>query len=192
MKNQNEKTIIQGKFSNVNTLSVIFGIFSLIGITVGFVLVNEYTHLGRYADERHIIGMIIAFGLSAFFIAAAIISYQVMNNCEIIVTNKKVTGKIKFGQRVDLPIHQISSVGQGWFKSLSVATSSGTIRFWLLKNRKEIFTAISDLLNPPQNQTQIINHSSTADELKKYKDLLDNGAITQQEYNEKKKQLLDL
>lgn len=40
--------------------------------------------------------------------------------------------------------------------------------------------------------TEIRNQSSQADELKKYKDLLDSGAITQEEYEEKKKQLLGL
>ncbi len=34
--------------------------------------------------------------------------------------------------------------------------------------------------------------SSTADELKKFKELLDSGAITQEEYDAKKKELLDL
>ena len=36
------------------------------------------------------------------------------------------------------------------------------------------------------------NDSSQADELKKYKELLDNGVISQEEFNVKKKQLLDL
>ena len=34
--------------------------------------------------------------------------------------------------------------------------------------------------------------TSSADEIKKYKDLLDSGAITQEEFDAKKKQLLDL
>lgn len=40
------------------------------------------------------------------------------------------------------------------------------------------------------NETQV--EVSDADELKKYKDLLDSGVITQEEFNEKKKQLLDI
>ena len=46
----------------------------------------------------------------------------------------------------------------------------------------------------PQPQ-QIINNiqeTSNADELKKFKDLLDSGIITQEEFDEKKKQLLGL
>ncbi len=35
-------------------------------------------------------------------------------------------------------------------------------------------------------------NSSNIDELKKYKELLDMGAITQEEFNKKKKELLNL
>ncbi|MBR3588760.1 MAG: SHOCT domain-containing protein [Clostridia bacterium] len=38
----------------------------------------------------------------------------------------------------------------------------------------------------------IQENNSEADELKKYKDLLDNGVITQEEFDAKKKQLLNL
>ena len=40
--------------------------------------------------------------------------------------------------------------------------------------------------------TNSITSSTNADELKKYKDLLDSGAITQEEYDIKKKELLNL
>ena len=39
---------------------------------------------------------------------------------------------------------------------------------------------------------EVQNTVTNADELQKYKDLLDNGAITQEEFDEKKKQLLGL
>ena len=46
----------------------------------------------------------------------------------------------------------------------------------------------------PQTSTSIVTTSKTsnADELKKYKDLLDSGVITQEEFEAKKKQLLGL
>lgn len=43
-----------------------------------------------------------------------------------------------------------------------------------------------------EKSTTIIQQTSAADELKKYKELLDMGAITQEEFDEKKKQLLGL
>ena len=39
---------------------------------------------------------------------------------------------------------------------------------------------------------QPVNNVSAADEIRKYKELLDMGAITQEEYDAKKKQLLNL
>ena len=43
-----------------------------------------------------------------------------------------------------------------------------------------------------KKETAKLQKSSGADELKKYKDLLDSGVITQEEFDAKKKQLLDL
>lgn len=40
--------------------------------------------------------------------------------------------------------------------------------------------------------SQVTNSISSSDEIKKYKDLLDSGAITQEEFDAKKKQLLNL
>ena len=42
------------------------------------------------------------------------------------------------------------------------------------------------------HKVEIVKEASTADELKKYKELLDSGVITQEEFEEKKKQLLGL
>lgn len=45
--------------------------------------------------------------------------------------------------------------------------------------------------NPNKGTTTIIeNHDSAADELKKYKELFDSGAITNEEYEQKKRELL--
>ena len=38
----------------------------------------------------------------------------------------------------------------------------------------------------------VVQQNNAADELKKFKELLDMGAITQEEYDAKKKQILDL
>ena len=57
------------------------------------------------------------------------------------------------------------------------------------------FAKRSSLIAGSENKATVINNiteSTNADELKKYKDLLDNGAITQEEFDEKKKQLLNL
>jgi len=123
-----------------------------------------------------------------------------MRSYEMTVTDKRVYGKTAFGKRVDLPIDSISAIGSRWPKGIAVATSSGKIAFLIIKNRDEIRDCISGLLIERQQRaatapTTTIKQEipqSNADELKKYKDLLDQGVISQEEFDAKKKQLLGL
>lgn len=193
-----ERKIIDGTFSKSNILVVIFGIIASIFMIIGCVQLEEYNAYSGYNvygyGEEYPIFFVIAF----ICVGIAVLTYFIMNKCELSLTDKRVYGKIKFGKRVDLPLNQISSIGQGWFKSLAIATSSGTIKFWLLNNRQEVFTELSKLLSEFQNtnKTETVLKQeipqSNADELKKYKDLLDGGVITQEEFDQKKKQLLGL
>lgn len=191
-----EKKIIDGTFSKSNILVVIFGIIAAIFIIIGFVQFEEYNAYSGYNVYGYGEEYPIFFAIAFAFIGIATLTYLIMNKCELSLTDKRVYGRIKFGKRVDLPLNQISSVGQGWFKSLAIATSSGTIKFWLLDNRQEVFDELSNLLSKFQkDNTTVIKQEisqSNADELKKYKDLLDSEIITQEEFDKKKKQLLGL
>lgn len=128
------------------------------------------------------------------------IFYMVMSKTEMTVTNKRVYGKVLFGKRVDLPLDMISAVGTTIFNGVGVTTSSGAIKFLMIKNSEEIHATISKLLLERQNKKEDFaktvakeeNPHSNADELKKYKELLDMGVITQEEFDAKKKQLLGL
>lgn len=121
---------------------------------------------------------------------------------KIVVTDKRVYGITFWGKRVDLPIDSISSIGtSSLFKSVSVATSSGIIRFGFLKNRSEIQAELSKLIvgrqNAPTNTIEKSTASSNvqiseADEIKKFKDLMDAGVITQEEFDLKKRQILKI
>ncbi len=123
-----------------------------------------------------------------------------MSKCAITITDKRVIGKSNFGKRVDLPLNQISAVGQGMMSSITISTSSGRVHFWLIENIDDVFEGLSDLIKTFQIQktdfqsmeAPILQQSSNADELKKFKELLDNGIITQEEFDAKKKQLLNL
>ena len=53
-------------------------------------------------------------------------------------------------------------------------------------------SVIAESKETQQTVVNNIQKTSNADELKKYKDLLDNGAITQEEFENKKKELLGL
>lgn len=51
---------------------------------------------------------------------------------------------------------------------------------------------IPNLNEPDNNQQRYVPPAGSAEEIRKYKALLDDGMITQQEYDQKKKQLLGL
>lgn len=130
-------------------------------------------------------------------ILIVLIFYMWLSSYSLTVTDKRVYGKAAFGKRIDLPFDKVSAVGTSFLKGIVVGTSSGRIKFKLVKNQDEIHSVISKLLMERQqaektNNTPNNEKSSSADELKKYKDLLDGGIITQEEFEQKKKQILDL
>ena len=152
---------------------------------------------------------IISFGGGQFFwlgifmpfiliIVLSILLYFGLKNTLIIVTNRRVYGKTFFGANVDLPLDSISAVGTKCPKLISVSTSSGKISF-VCKNFKEIHTIIRELLIKRQektiiqrNSSYILKNSNSLDDLVKLKNLMDNGIITQEEFETKKKEILGI
>lgn len=60
------------------------------------------------------------------------------------------------------------------------------------KKKYEVALQIKEYIERMQSSTNNVNQVSSADELIKYKQLLDGGVITQREFDLKKKQLLGL
>ena len=146
------------------------------------------------------LGVIVGLVSAAVFLLVGFVAYFWLSKIELIVSDKRVYGTAAFGKRVDLPLDSVSAIGTGWPKGIAVATSSGKISFLAIKNCGEIHKVLSNLLIERQNKVsapiqttikQEVNQSN-ADELKKYKELLDMGVITQEEFDAKKKQLLGL
>ena len=143
-------------------------------------------------------GMICLIPVVALTIIGALI-YLWLNSYKLTVSDKKVSGEVLFGKKIDLPIDSVSATSViSLFKGVRVSTSSGKISFLAIKNATEIYQAINNLLverqksKPKTETTTIVQNSDEADMLKKYKDLLDSGVITQEEFDAKKKQLLGL
>ena len=132
----------------------------------------------------------------------ALIVYFGMRSYSLTVTDKRIYGKTWFGKRVDLPVDSVTAIATvGLFKGITAATSSGKISFLLIKNSAEVYQELNNLIIERQGKkteastVEVIKETqplSNADELKKYKDLLDAGIITQEEFDAKKKQLLGL
>ena len=198
-----ENEIIRSKQYNVAKLRNILYIISII-ITVFWQVIYTIP-----AHMRHVEYWGVGFGIS-FYVFHIIIPllplviigtliYVITSKIELIVTDKRVYGTAIFSKRVDLPLDMISAVGTSAFKGIAVTTSSGAIKFVFIKNCDAIHKEISNLLLKRQTENksaqpvkQEVIQQSNADELKKFKDLLDQGIISQEEFDAKKKQLLGL
>lgn len=161
--------------------------------------VNNHTRFGEAisgAFRWYLLPSLIPFGV--FLVIGALV-YFWLRSYELIVTDKRIYGKVAWGKRVDLPVDSVSATSTIKFlKGVAVATSSGKISFLVIKNAEDIYNTINKLIIERQqkknNSTPIVSTFATdeTDKLKKYKDLLDSGVISQEEFDAKKKQLLGL
>jgi hypothetical protein len=206
-----EEKIIEAKFVK-NTNAFIIGIFGLLFFMFGMVeiytgylsdLQSAYSRPANFGYYfRDSLGLFFSYWgnsggylvyLGMILVIAFVVIFFMMRKGKLSVYSAYVTGKASFGKQVDLPLSQISAISLGTFKSLTVATSAGSLHFWLIQNRDEVYNALSKLLSDSQNNSaKTIASTIFADELRKYKELLDEGVITQEEFDAKKKQLLGL
>ncbi len=162
----------------------------------GYSSAQEYAADGLFYTFIELVNFI---PFAAFALIGGLI-YLWLRSYEMTITDKRVYGKVAWGKRVDLPLDSISSTSTiALFKGVAVATSSGKIAFLAVKNSAEIFEKVNALLVERQkakNEAAPVQPSvpvsSNADELKKFKDLVDSGIITQEEFDAKKKELLGL
>ncbi len=138
------------------------------------------------------------FALSFHFILK-----KIFDRVSIVVTNYKVTGAYGFKEQMNIPIDSISSVttNSSFLSAIGFTCAGNAYRMSYIENRKEIIEVVNKLIaerttnkaqyTPPIQAVRNVN-SDIATELKKYKSLLDDGLITQEEYEAKKKQLLNL
>ena len=186
------KTIILGITMVAVFLGVIFFVINIFlwnADSNKYELYNRYYHYLDFGDFPHVY-----IGLSFWVVAICFLFiFLMMKKMQITITDKRVCGTTYFGHSVDLPMDSISAVGSRWFNGIAVSTSSGKVSFLFIENSKEIRELLCQLLIERQEKLQRdIPAKSNADELKKYKELLDGGIITQEEFDAKKKQLLGL
>ncbi len=182
----NEKIIIESEKQKAIKFFVIIGVVFALFFAVAAVVSGIYSMLAAAPI------------VVLYFAFLGFIFDLIFSKVKITATDKRVYGITFFGKRVDLPLDSISAVGTGIIKKVTVTTSSGRVSFSLIKNADEIHSEISKLLLERQKKTEepyIMPQTAqmgNADEIKKFKELLDNGIITQEEFDAKKKQLLGL
>ena len=192
-----EKIIIESRVNKV--LKVIFVVLPIISTVLSFIgLLLLKSEIDRFPNTDPLGSGFFWLGLVAGIIAICFwICFARLCGSKITVTNKRVYGCSAFGKKVDLPMDLISAVAtSATFNVICVATSAGQIKFYLVSNYSEIHHELSVLISARQKEpATVINPMKTesgADEIKKYKELLDQGIITQEEFDAKKKQLLGL
>lgn len=213
-----EKIIIEGKPSKKT--SVVLLKVGLILLVVGLVLflmtvhtsprIQWYREMGLdlyLAVYFNALGDCLAFSTGRLFyvslfldlgiilsIYSLILWLAIKNDC-ITVTNKRVYGVTRWKKRVDLPLKQISAVSTSWLKGVTVGTSSGKIDFKAIENYIDVHKEITNLLASKEEVTAAPpteEKNNDIENLRKLKELLDSDIITQEEFDAKKKQLLDL
>lgn len=193
---------------------VLFGIAALISICLSFEYEYEYygwrdtytrTSLGwnlvfDFGDKTN---FFIWFVIGCLCLLSSIIMgiiFLVNRECELQITENNVKGKTLLGKEVVLPLHMVSAYSTRKFLSvICVATASGITKFSLIQNYKKIGDVLSKKINERQQNTAAAStivttppQSNSMDDLKKLKDLLDAGIISQEEFEAKKKQILGL
>ena len=199
-----EKVLIKSKANEqiVKTLK-----YLAIGCLVGAILIfligvmraaNEYEYR-TYEFDPFWIDVLFLYSSSwiayIIFIVGVIsaILYFCYTKCELTITEKNIKGKSLFGKEVVLPIYMVSAFSTKMlFSVIAVATSSGFVKFGCIANYKEIGEVLTSLISERQENTRVEGTSSNLDSLKQLKELLDNGIITQEEFETKKKQILGL
>lgn len=185
----NEKIIIKETGKKWNIFVILTGVLA-VGLLI---LAFDMLFAG---DSNTGMWFMLAFGA----LILAVIVFWATAGAEIVVTNKRIYGKVGFGRRVDLPLDSVSAVAttSSLTQGVSVSTSSGRITFYFLAHAGKISSEIRKLLvdrqSKPVSSTTIKQEipQSNAEELRKYKELLDMGVISKEEFDAKKKQLLGL
>lgn len=199
-----EKIIVKSRLKNIIPSCVIVGMWGPLLLILASIQ-SIYDYLGRGNERTFADALDYTFGggngammvfepLAVLTILIAIILYRCWSKVELTVTNKRVYGRTSTGKRVDLPLDSVSAIGLQK-STIAVTTASGALKFTYLANAQEIHSAVSDLLVERQKGNAAPTaaaEQSSADELKKYKELLDTGVISQEEFDAKKKQLLNL
>ena len=171
---------------------VLFGVIAAILLSVLGIMFIIFTIMAAANATRDFTLTFSAFGVIALVIAIIVIIRAF--SCSVTVTNYRVCGKT-FTKKVDLPLSQISAISRTGISGIEISTSSGIIRFDSIRNADKVYQVLTNLLYRSSTEKAVsipVLQSTDADEIAKYKILLDNGAITQEEYETKKKQLLGL
>ena len=147
-------------------------------------------YFGEFFNFSIYYGYLLILGIIVAIVGALIKIYS--EKCEITVTDNRIFGKTANGDKVNIPLNQITGLNTCSFNGISIASIGSVSNFHCIENRGEVMKAISFILANPQKTKKAEVLDNEADQLRRFKNLLDNGIITQEEFDAKKKELLKL
>lgn len=155
---------------------------------------------GEFFSSRLMYGYILIVSVIAFVVS--IIMKKTTEGSEITVTNTNIFGKLHGGKDINIPLNQVTALNPSPFNGISISSIGNVSNFHCIENRDEVLKAIAYLLanhqqnnNPTAQPVSGVSEtglSSEAEQLKRLKDLLDSGVITQEEFDAKKRKILGL
>ena len=155
----------------------------------------KYSNFFDYTFSNHLNFAIIPYYilLSLFIINGVVyVIYFLDLKKEMIIEDTKIICKYGKKVRKEFFIKDIKTVEFTHLKGVKVKGDAFKYQINRLTNAEEIKSVIMETLSTIPKEVISTEPNSNADELKKYKDLLDSGIITQEEFDAKKKQLLGL
>ena len=176
-----EKILVKSTTNRLLACLLAWGIPEALGIT--------YFYIDKYSCSEETVIMV---GIILIPLICGCIALWAFLKVELVITSLRIYGCASFGRRVDLPLDSVTAIGMCFMKGIAITTASGSIKFGCIKNRDEIYDVVSKLLMDRQTEHRSSMPQSYADELKKFKELLDAGIISQDEFDAKKKQLLGM
>ena len=176
-----EKVLIEGVFKNP---TLPYKICTILGAVL--LLISLFLFICSLVVLAIILLMV---GFLLLFIR--LICTNFICECELTVTNKRIYGSTRFGQEVNIPLSKISSVTLDGYNGIYFSYPGNFAGFCYCQNVDDVYEVVSELLIKASDKNNV-DEISNAEEIKKYKELLDCGAITKEEFEKKKKQLLGL
>lgn len=154
----------------------------------------EYIGYIDYASSKFD-SLFITWGAAVFVLLMVTLWYVADAQKSMSVDEDRILCKAGKKTTKEFLVKDVKSVELASLKGLKVTGNGIKYKINLLKNAEELKKAIMDAVTALPVESVMLTTSiapTSADELKKYKELFDNGVINEEEYNLKKKQLMNL
>jgi len=156
-----------------------------LGVKPSFLLKPVYVNLSNMISDNETINAVTScmgkFGAGGIAVTS--------DNFYSVVFNKTFSA-----DKVVIPLSKISGCAVSGLAAMKLTITEGTTKYEYntVANSSVIVNAIKNKDSEPKNQSKPETSTSTdpAEELRKYKKLLDDGIITQEDFDQKKRMLL--